>query len=694
MLRRSSDAAVGWNGWVCAKILTTLLYIMAAITAASAQSPMETLPVMPYPAHVEAGSGGFVVDGSLTVALTGYSEPRLERAAQRFLTAAQSKTGIPVQHTLARSDAKLVVHCDHKSEAVQKLGEDESYALDVTPAAIHLNAPTPLGVMHGLETLAQMMTASGSGFVLPAVKIDDRPRFPWRGLLLDTGRHWMPVEVVHRTLDGMAAVKMNVLHWHLSEDQGFRVESKRYPKLQELGSDGNFYTQDQVREVLEYARDRGIRVVPEFDMPGHTTAWFVGHPELASAPGPYQIERSWGVFDPAMDPTKESTYKFLDGFVGEMTKLFPDEYFHVGGDEVNGKQWSANDEIKKFMAEHSLKDNGELQTYFATRLQKIVEKHHKTMVGWDEVFHPGLPKDVVIESWRGPEALAAAARQGYRGMLANGYYLDLNFPAATHYAADPLGGDAAALAEDEKKRVLGGEACMWAEFVTPENIDSRLWPRAAAVAERLWSPQADDLDSMYRRLSVVSSYLSAIGMKHETNRMLMFERIAGGRPVEPLKTVASVLEPVKEYKRGQTGKYTQQTPLNRVIDTVPPESLTAREFAAGVKRMTSHTATPDDQAELRRMLTMWRDNDAKFKAAQYGSFLAQELAPVSGQLSQIAATGLEALDSLSGRSQLSDCAAKLAQVNQATQATPDLLNQVAAPIGELLRAAGCGETKP
>jgi hexosaminidase len=694
MLRRSSEAAVGRNRWLCAHTLTTLLYMIVATTAASAQGSMQTLSVMPYPAHVETASGEFAIDSSLSIALTGYSEPRLERAVQRFLTAAQSKTGIPFQHTIAKSDAKLVIHCDHKSEPVQKLGEDESYSLEVTATAIHLNGPTPLGAMHGLETLSQMITAGHSAFVVPAVKIDDRPRFPWRGLLLDAGRHWMPVEVVHRELDGMAAVKMNVLHWHLSEDQGFRIESKKYPKLQEMGSDGNYYTQDQVREVLEYARDRGIRVVPEFDMPGHTTAWFVGYPELASGPGPYQIERSWGIFDPAMDPTKESTYSFLDGFIEEMTKLFPDEYFHVGGDEVNGKQWSANENIKKFMAEHKIKDNEELQTYFATRLQKIVEKHHKTMVGWDEVFHPGLPKDVVIESWRGPEALAAAARQGYRGMLANGYYLDLNFPAATHYAADPLGGNAAGLSEDEKKRVLGGEACMWSEFVTPENIDSRLWPRAAAVAERLWSPQPDDLDSMYRRLSVVTSYLSAIGMKHETNRTLMFERIADGKPVEPLKTVASVLEPVKEYKRGQTANYAQQTPLNRVIDAIPPESLTARDFTARVKRVTSHTSTHDDQAELRQMLTTWRDNDAKFKAAQYDSFLAQELAPVSAQLSQIAAIGLEALDKMSGGSQVSDCTTKLAQVTQATQATRDLLNQVAAPIGELLRAAGCGETKP
>ncbi len=172
--------------------------------------------------------------------------------------------------------------------------------------------------------------------------------------------------------------------------------------LQEKGSDGLFYTQEQIRNVIEYARDRGIRVVPEFDMPGHSTAWFVGYPDLASGPGPYQIERKWGVFDPAMDPTRDSTYQFLDTFIGEMAALFPDAYFHVGGDECNGKEWDANPRIQQFMKAHALKDNAALQAYFSAKVQKIVAAHNKIMVGWDEVLQPGTPKDVVIQSWRGP----------------------------------------------------------------------------------------------------------------------------------------------------------------------------------------------------------------------------------------------------------------------------------------------------
>src|SRR5947208_13333171 len=255
-----------------------------------------------------------------------------------------------------------------------------------------------------------------------------------------------------------------------------------------MGSDGHYYSQDEVRSLIAYARDRGIRVVPEIDMPGHSTAWFIGYPELASAPGPYEIERKWGVFDPAMDPTQDKTYKFLNEFIGEMAELFPDAYFHIGGDEVNGKQWDANPKIQEFMRAHGLKNDQELQAYFSRHVQEIVKKHHKIMVGWDEILDPALPKEAVIQSWRGQESLADAARRGYRVILSNGYYLDLMYSAASHYLTDPLAAGPATLAPEEKARILGGEACMSSELVTPENIDGRIWPRAAAVAERLWSP--------------------------------------------------------------------------------------------------------------------------------------------------------------------------------------------------------------
>jgi hexosaminidase len=314
----------------------------------------------------------------------------------------------------------LKVTCASTGENAQALGEDESYRLTVTPAAVNLDAPNPLGIIHGLQTLLQLVRIGPDGFAAPAVSIEDRPRFPWRGLLIDVSRHFMPVQVIERNLDGMEALKLNVLHWHLSDDQGFRVESKKFPRFQQLSSDGLYYTQDEIRSILQHARDRGIRVVPEFDMPGHSTSWFAAYPELASGPGPYQIERKWGIFDPAMDPTSEHVYRFLNDFIGEMAKLFPDQYFHIGGDEVNGKQWDKNVKIHEFMQKRGIKDNHALQAHFNQRLREIVSKHKKVMTGWDEILHPDLPKQTVVQSWRGQASLADAARQGYRGLLSYG----------------------------------------------------------------------------------------------------------------------------------------------------------------------------------------------------------------------------------------------------------------------------------
>ena len=392
------------------------------------------------------------------------------------------------------------------------------------------------------------------------------------------------METLKRNLDAMEAVKLNVLHWHLSEDQGFRVESKSLPKLQERSSDGLYYTQAEVKELIEYARDRGIRIVPEFDMPGHTTSWFAAYPEIASLPGPYQIERKWGIFDPAMDPTQDRTYELVDKFIREMAKLFPDAYFHIGGDEVNGKQWDANPKIQEFMRSHGLKSNEELQAYFSRHLQEIVRKHGKIMVGWDEILDPALPKEAVIQSWRGQDSLADAARRGYRGILSNGYYLDLMYSAASHYLTDPLAAGAANLAPEEKARILGGEACMWSELVTPENIDGRIWPRAAAVAERLWSPaELRDLDSMYARLHAVDDNLQWVGVLDRSNRALMLQRLTGSADIKPLQVLLEVLEPVKRYTRTGTGNYNSSTPLNRLVDAVSPEADKAREFASMVE---------------------------------------------------------------------------------------------------------------
>jgi hexosaminidase len=633
------------------RIFWVILILCFFAYPSSAQSgPQSTL--MPMPSSMRPGTGALSIDGSFSVALEGYREPRIDRAVQRFLHDLSRVTSIPIRNQIVNhANSTLLVRAEHASKPVQDVGEDEGYTLDVGASGAKLTAPNPLGIMHGLQTFLQLVIVTPGGFVASPVHIEDSPRFPWRGLTIDVSRHFISVDTLKRNLDGMAAVKMNVLHLHLSDDQGFRIASGKFPKLVKMGSDGQYYTKAEIRDLIEYARDRAIRVVPEFDMPGHSTSWFVGYPGLASAPGPYQIERRWGIFDPAMDPSREQTYKFLDEFIGEMGGLFPDHYFHIGGDEVNGKQWDANPKIRDFMRIHNLQNNQELQQYFTLRVQKIVSRHHKIMVGWDEILAPGMPKDSVIQSWRGQDSLAAAAKQGYSGILSSGYYLDAMAPAKKYYSVDPMSNADATLTLDQQKRVLGGEACMWAEFITDDTIDSRIWPRAAAISERLWSvSQVRDVNSMYFRLNATSRYLELLGLRHRSNVRLMLSRMAGTDNIAALLTLADVAEPaslqVREEEAEKAGGIqTSDTPLNRMVDAVLPESVVAQRFSQDVDQFIgSNFKDAKAKSDIRALLLAWRDNDSELRPLLQNSFLLKELSPVSQTLSSLAGAGLQALD--------------------------------------------------
>jgi hexosaminidase len=663
----------------------------------SAQQPIQPGPLnlMPMPSNFQLTSDQMAIDQSFSVALTGHQEARLDNAVQRFLGNLSRRTGMSLTAQSADpAQAKLLIHTDQASKEVQEPGEDESYSLEVTPSGARLSAPNPLGTLHGLQTFLQLVEAAPAGFAVPVISIHDTPRFVWRGLMIDVSRHFIPLDVIKRNLDGMEAVKMNVFHWHLSDDQGFRVESKQFPKLQEMGSDGLYYTQAQVRDLIAYAHDRGIRVVPEFDMPGHSTSWFVGYPELASAPGPYQIERHWGVFDPAMDPTRDRVYDFLDEFIKEMAALFPDSYFHIGGDEVNGKQWDANPQIQDFKRSHGLKSNEELQAYFTKRLEKIVSQLRKNMVGWDEILTPGMPNNIVIQSWRGPESLAAAAKQGYRGLLSNGYYIDLMWSAARHYAVDPMSGATANLTPEEKQHILGGEATMWSEYVGPETIDSRIWPRTAAIAEKLWStPDVRDVNSMYARLAQISWRLDSLGLTHNTDYIPMLQRIANAEDIAPLRVLADVVEPVKGY-REQFAKFEPSStdPLNRLVDAARPESDTAREFSNLVDSfLAGQCKDAAPSARLRRLLTKWHENNLQPLIEK--SFLLQEIVPLAQNLSSISSAGLQAIDYIDRGEGPADNwkTEQLAMIQRAEKPTSaQLLLMVASPVRKLVEASSDG----
>lgn len=643
------------------------------------------------PSSVQQGAGQLPISTTFSVAVTGTKDAALDSGVQRFTKQLSVQTGIPFRVSDGVSPT-LTVHADKGLEPVLKLGDDESYQLTVSASGAQLNAPTTLGALHGLQTFLQLVTITPSGFAAPAVTIKDQPRFPWRGLMIDVSRHFIPLDVLKRNLDGMAAVKMNVFHWHLSDDQGFRAESKVFPKLTGMGSEGKFYTQAEIRDLIAYAHDRGIRVIPEFDTPGHSRSWFLGYPELASNPGPFTLENESGNSS-VTDPTREETYKFMDKFVDEMGKLFPDQYFHIGGDEVNGKYWDSNPKIQEFKEKHGMKTDADLQAYYNEHLEKILAKHHKIMVGWDEILRPDLPKTIVVQSWRGQESLAVAAQQGYRGMLSYGYYLDLMWSAARHYAVDPMSGAAANLTPEQKALILGGEACQWAEWVTPENVDSHIWPRNAVIAERLWSPQdVTDVNSMYTRMHAVSLELESMGLTQNTAREEMLHRMAGTADIGPLTVPADVVEPVKDYNRWDEAKgpIDFHAPLNRLIDAAYPESDAAREFS-GLVQQYIQSGFKDQRAEteIRNWLTVWRDNDYKLHPLLQNSSLLQEDIPISQSLAMLGAAGLQALDYLDKGQPEPELwkTQQLAVIDQAKKPVAGLLLQVTAPVEQLVLAA-------
>jgi hexosaminidase len=662
-----------------------LLWILG-LASVSAQSRPPEFNLMPMPATVQARTGELAITPSFTVAIEGYTDPRLGRAVERFLREVTLRTGLFVTAPAGgTTNPTLVIHAEHASKPVQELGDDESYVLDVSSAGAKLSAANSLGIMHGMQTLLQLIQVTPSGFAAPAVHIEDASRFPWRGLMIDVSRHFVPIDTLKRNIDGLAATKMNVLHLHLSDDQGFRMASKEFPKLTGMGSDGKFYTQEEVRELIAYAGDRGIRVVPEFDMPGHTTAWFVGYPAIASGPGPYQIERKWGIFDPAMDPTREETYTFLDKFIGEMAEVFPDHYFHIGGDEVNGKQWDANPQIQEFMHAHKIKSNQELQQYFTL------------LVGWDEILSPGMPEDIVIQSWRGADSLASAAQQGYRGLLSSGYYLDGMAPASKHYLVDPMSDADAKLTPEQQKRILGAEACAWAEFLSDENIESRIWPRTAAFAERLWSPQQlQDVESMYVRLAATSQQLEQLGLRHRSSAGVMLARMAGSDNIAALQILADVAEPAsitirEKEAQNSAGIQASDIPLNRMVDAVPPESESARRFSQAVNRFVASNFQDASAASyIRAVLLVWRDNDGQLQSLLQNSYLLKEVSALSQNLSALGAMGVQAMDYAEGVTRTPDAWRndQLIRLQEIEKPTADVFLAIAPAIQKLVEATG------
>jgi hexosaminidase len=536
-----------------------------------------------------------------------------------------------------------------------------------------LTADGPAGVLRGLATLRQSITKMPGGFAIPAMVIDDAPRFVWRGLMIDVARHFYSLPTLNRQIDAMERVKLNVLHLHLSDNEGFRVESRLYPKLHESSSP-QFYSQAEIRDLVSYAADRGIRIVPEFDVPGHSLAMLKAYPEYGS--GEVEGRDYFSAMGSALNPAKPETFAFLDRLFGEMAALFPDRYFHVGGDEISGADWKANLQVQDFMKANGLTTLGELESYFFDRVRKGVVARGKTVVGWEEVARTAIPDDVVVQTWRISSAVARVTAPGNRVIATWGYYLDKLWPAEDYYRIDPQDPTAcglthaqfadgkakglpeAILAEDQvidptlrlsaaqQALVLGGEAALWTELVSEEMLDGRLWPGAAVIAERLWSPAlVRDTAEMYRRLIVVHDGLRVVGLADEANRQRMSARLAPGES-EPVELLLALVAPVRNHAHNRVGtallKGRKPTPqdLNELADAASPDSLVVRRFELDAQRFVQGDRS--GATGLEATLASWRSNHDRFAAVARGNPQLEAALPISADIAALAGIGLDA----------------------------------------------------
>lgn len=469
--------------------------------------------LIPLPANYQADGGkDFVLKHSARV---GGNDDAARRAAAQFVTLLKQNGG----PTLAVADnagkAQIRFRLDPSATNTA-----EGYALKVSNTGIDISAGDDVGLFYGAVTAAQLLTGNTPGHVAAAT-INDTPRFPWRGFMLDSARHFQSMDEIKKLLDAMAQHKLNTFHWHLTDDQGWRMEIKRYPKLTEVGScrvplgDAGrnaatgearqycgYYTQEQIREVIAYAAERHIQVIPEIDVPGHATAAIVAYPELGTTEQKLVIDNQWGVF-PNLFNTEEATFQFLENVLEEVIEMFPSKYVHVGGDEAVKDQWIASKRVQERMRELGAKDEMEMQSHIIKRLEKFLEQHDRRLIGWDEILEGGLPPEATVMSWRGTEGGLKAASEGHDVVMSpvTHMYMDYlqtespNEPPGRPttitlqkaYEFEPVPAD---LAADKRSHILGLQANMFNEHTrNDQNLEHNLFPRLAAVAETGWSPQ-------------------------------------------------------------------------------------------------------------------------------------------------------------------------------------------------------------
>ena len=616
---------------------------------ANAQIKTDALNLMPWPQSISVTNGSFALDKNFKVNITGNPNPRIFARTSQFLRRLDGRTGLFFDQGFVTKinefpSAQLQINCSQSGNI--GINQDESYQLEIQSNKITINANSDLGAMHALETLLQLLQNNSTSYYFPTVTISDSPRFTWRGLMIDGARHFQPVDVIKRNLDAMAAMKMNVFHWHLTDDQGWRIELKNHPKLTQLASDGNYYTQEEIKNIVKYADERGIMVVPEIDVPGHGTAILTAYPEVGSKlnfdKNTYSLERNSGIFTPTLDPSNPKTYQLLSEIFDEVCPLFSGNYFHIGGDENEGKDWDSNPKIQEFKKKNNFANNHELQTYFTIQLIPMLKKHNKTLMGWEEIMTKNLSKDAIIHSWKGSnegiaagQSLVNAVKNGYKTVLSNGYYIDLMQGVENHYLNDPMPKNIT-LTVEEKARILGGEAPMWSELVTPTTIDSRIWPRTAAIAERLWSNEnITDMASLRKRMNVISLQLEELGITHIRNKEVLLRNISNNQTNTALEDFSNICEPLKLYSRNSEGtEYKTYSPFTLFADACTADAKDALVFNEAVNNYIKNKSS-ENQILVTDYLKKWINVNAKLIELSSNAPLVHPLLPLSKSLSDL-----------------------------------------------------------
>ena len=402
---------------------------------------------------------------------------------------------------------------------------DEEYILDISEDTIAISATTSEGIIRGIQTLRQLLPLQKKSAYIPALSIHDYPRFSWRGMLLDCSRHFMEKDFIKRYIDLLALHKMNVLHWHLTEDQGWRIEIEQYPKLTEIGAwrtqkdgsiYGGFYTKEDIREIVAYAKERHITVVPEIELPGHSLAALASYPQLSCTGGPFEVENDWGVFKDIYCAGNDSVFMFLENVLDEVLELFPSKYIHIGGDEAPKYRWDNCNKCKARMRNEGLDDSHQLQSYFITRIERYLNSKGRQIIGWDEILEGGLAPSATVQSWRGMDGGIAAAKSGHYAIMSptSHAYFDYDLDAIDLqkvYSFEPI---PSVLSEAEAQFILGGECNMWSERAPQDLVDSKVFPRLMAMSEVLWTTAPKDYPNFYKKVQKHYDILDAFGVDY------------------------------------------------------------------------------------------------------------------------------------------------------------------------------------